>query len=518
MALMHLEQPSDAIGHFRLALERDPCNGEAFRQLCTVQFRLGDDEALRSTLTEHRLAAGSADGASILRALAIPSLFDSVQEIRQIRARLQLEIDELGRRRLAVSDPSVDVGVTNFNLAYQGEDDREIQEKIAALHLHACPGLRYVAPHCSGRRSRSAGRIRVGIASTFLHDHSIGRVVRGLFAQLDRSRVSVHGFAFQSKEDPLYLAMKRDADEWVTLPRDFAVAREALASAQLDVLLYPDIGMDPLTYFLSFARLAPVQCTTWGHPVTSGVPALDYFISTDYFESPGSESHYSERLVCLRDVAFPGYYLRPPEVHAAPAPGFDRGRRVYFCPQVLFKLHPDFDPIIADILRRDRGGEVVITHNGAYDAHRLKRLQARLQRNAPDVFDRIVFLPRTPGADGYIQRMRACDVVLDTVHYCGGNTSLEAISTGAPVVTLPSALQRGRHTYGFFRKMDFMDTVVQSAGDYAQLAVRIASDKAFAVHLRQTQAARAAALYEDSGAVHQMEDFFERALAEAGAN
>lgn len=183
---------------------------------------------------------------------------------------------------------------------------------------------------------------------------------------------------------------------------------------------------------------------------------------------------------------------------------------------MLFKFHPDFDAILAEILRRDRGGEVVIAHNGAYDTHRLRRLQARLQRSAGDVYDRVVFLPRTRSPGGYLQRLQACDVVLDTIHYCGGNTSLEAISAGALVVTLPAALQRGRHTYGFFRKMRFMDTVVQSAEDYAQLAVRIATDEALRMHLKAMQQERAAALYEDEGAVRQIEDFFEHALVAAG--
>lgn len=517
MASMKLGRLPEAIRHWQRVLNIEPRDGAAFQQLCAVQYEIGDHQGLRATLAEHHDAANSADGASIARALALPSLLDSRQEIQQIRARLSAEIAELGRRELKVSDPSREIGMTSFNLVYQGEDDRDLHERIASLHLHACPDLAYVAPHCARSPARADQRIRVGIVSAFLHDHSIGRVMQGLFARFDRDRLTVHGFAFQSTADPVYRAMTGDADEWTTLPRELAPAREAIAAARLDVLLYPDIGMDPLTYFLAFARLAPVQCTTWGHPITSGVPALDYFISTDYFEPDGADRHYSERLVRLEDVALPGYYSRPYVAAAAasPAPGFDRGRRVYFCPQMLFKFHPDFDAVLADILRRDRDGEIVITHRGAYDRHRLQRLQARLRKSAGDVYDRMVFLPRTNDPDGYLQRLRGCDVVLDTIHYGGGNTSLEAISAGALVVTLPAAFQRGRHTYGFFRKMRFTDTVVQSAEDYAQLAVRIATDEALRVHLKAVQQERATALYEDHGAVRQIEDFFEIALAAA---
>jgi predicted O-linked N-acetylglucosamine transferase (SPINDLY family) len=304
----------------------------------------------------------------------------------------------------------------------------------------------------------------------------------------------------------------------VTLPRDLAQARTLVAARGLDALLYPDVGMDPMSYFLTFARLARVQCTTWGHPVTTGVPAIDYFVSTDYFEPDEAQHHYSETLVRLTDVAFPGYYYRPqlPATSSSGAPGFDRGRRVYFCPQTLYKIHPAFDAALAAILRRDPRGEVVIVYDEEADRYRLPQLKARLQRSAPDVADRIVFLPRTANREGYLQRLRAADVVLDTFPYCGGNTSLEAISADALVVTLPSELNRGRHTYGFFRKMRFTDTVAASAEEYAELAVKIAADADLRMHLKHVQAERCGALYEDASAVRQMEAFFERALAASG--
>ena len=53
---------------------------------------------------------------------------------------------------------------------------------------------------------------------------------------------------------------------------------QAIAELKLHVLLYADIGMDPFTYFLTYARLAPVQAVTHGHPCTTGVPEIDYFV------------------------------------------------------------------------------------------------------------------------------------------------------------------------------------------------------------------------------------------------
>ena len=44
-------------------------------------------------------------------------------------------------------------------------------------------------------------------------------------------------------------------------PTTFPHSR-ALRNARLDVLVYPEVGIDPVTYYLSFARLAPVQVIT----------------------------------------------------------------------------------------------------------------------------------------------------------------------------------------------------------------------------------------------------------------
>jgi predicted O-linked N-acetylglucosamine transferase (SPINDLY family) len=111
-----------------------------------------------------------------------------------------------------------------------------------------------------------------------------------------------------------------------------------------------------------------------------------------------------------------------------------------------------------------------------------------------------------------LQRLRACEVVLDPVHYCGGNTSLDVLAAGALLVTLPSGYNRGRHTYGFFRRMRFTETVAKTPGDYVDIAVRIATDGEHRALLKRRQSAAAEALYEDPSAVEQIAKFFEEAV------
>jgi len=512
-ATFRLGSPSQAVECYEAALALEPENATALQHLSSVHYRLGDGERVRALFDKLQTLEPSG-GRAIAAALMLPSLVDSNEEIERVRARLSADVEKLIRDPPRVRDPAAEVNVTAFYLAYHGRNDRDLQERIAALHLKACPGLAYVAPHCSGPAGRTRERIRVGVVSRFLYRHSIGRVTQGLIAKLDPARFEIYACTFDAPVDSVSRAIEEHAQAWVILPRQLQAARETLAQHAFDVLLYPDIGMDPFTYFLSFARLAPVQCTTWGHPVTTGVPNVDYFLSTDYFEPAGAQAHYSERLVMLTDVAFPGYHYRSevPAPASAADVGFDRGRHVYFCPQALFKFHPDFDAILTAILERDPEGEIVITHDVELDAYRLPRLQARLRRCAGGVYERIVFMPRADRYDTYLQRLRACEVVLDPVHYCGGNTSLDALSAGALLVTLPSGYNRGRHTYGFFRRMRFTETVAKTPENYVDIAVRIATDREHRELLKRQQSAAAEALYEDPRAVEQIAKFFEEAV------
>src|SRR5207249_4355624 len=105
-----------------------------------------------------------------------------------------------------------------------------------------------------------------------------------------------------------------------------------------DLLFYADIGMDAISYFLAYARLAPVQCVTWGHPVTTGIPNVDAFLSADVLEPPGAEAHYSERLVRLGRL--PTWYecpIVPAEPAGRAALGLPADATLYVCPQSLFK-------------------------------------------------------------------------------------------------------------------------------------------------------------------------------------
>jgi predicted O-linked N-acetylglucosamine transferase (SPINDLY family) len=534
VALRQQGNAAEAVDCYRRALQLKPHYADAHRNLGNV-LQLQGDLAGASACFERALALAPTDALRIKAALLLPVILESTAQMLEQRRRLEANVARLLGEQLAVDDPPNQMGGTVFELAYHGLNDRDLQAAIATLCAQATPSLKFVAPHCAPAEwpaktrsdplksrvpspllpaaSERKDPLRIGFLSRFFHNHTVGMLNAGLVRNLGRPEFHVVLFRFPGNDDDIARFIQEGADTVVTLPAHLDQARQQIAQQRLDVLYYTDIGMDPLPYFLAFARLAPVQCVTWGHPVTTGIPAIDYFISSDLFEAPGAEQHYTEQLVRLKTLST--YYYRP----SLPSPakgrrafGLAEGHHLYGCPQSLFKFHPEFDDILSAILRRDPLGRLVLIEG----KHALWKdlLLQRFARVMPDVLERVLFLPRQSGTD-FLNLNTACDVLLDPLHFGGGKTSFEGLALGVPIVTLPSQFLRGRLTLGQYRKMNVLDCVVANAEDYVALAVRLGTEPDYRAAVREKILAASDALFEDGGAVREHEQFFKEAVARA---
>lgn len=489
-------RPDYVVAHFNL--------GSAFQD----QGKL--NEAI--SCYEKALQVKPDSGIEVKTCLALPVICESKGMIDQFRSNLIRQLETLRNKGLALADPHKEVGSTHFLLAYNGLNDKEIQKQIASFYIHACPDLaRTLSP--INKQQRAWDRIRIGVVSRHLFDHTIGNISYGIIKHLSRQRFHVTLFRFPGKEDHLSRAINRSADEVIILPARLTLARKIIATHSLDILFYFDIGMEPLTYFLAFSRLAPVQCVTWGHPVTTGIPNVDYYISSETAEPPGAQDHYSERLVLLSRLAM--YCYRPELCEEVPSRaefGFSADHNLYVCPQSLFKFHPDFDAILGAILRRDPCGLLVLFQGRHKHWERL--LRDRFARTFSEAINRVRFLPRMSKKD-FLSFLRVADVILDTLHFTGGYSSLLAIACGVPIVTWPGTFMRGRLTMALYKQMEVMDCVAEDAQSYVNIAFRAANDKTWANEIKAKIKNCAHVLFEDIEAVHELERFFENALRQS---
>ena len=503
IALQEQGRTADARAAFERALDADAKELDAYVNLGNLHYDQGEPEAARQAYAGAR-AVRPSDALRIKEATVLPAIMGSRDDVTASRSAFDSNVRKLLDGQLRVEDPYVEIGMTGFYLAYHGVNDRPSQEGLAELLLKAAPSLQYEAPHAAGPvTGTTKGRLRIGIVSRHFANHTIGRLMRGVVAGLDRDAFEVIVLTWPHAPDPLASEITQRADHAIYLPDSLEGARSLIADARLDILYYADIGMEPLTYFLAFARLAPVQCVFWGHPMTTGLRSVDYFVSARDLEIDGAEDHYTEALL-LPEVPTVSYRRpdRPPEAANKSAFGLDETRHCYLCPQTLFKFHPDFDPLIGNILDRDTNGEFVLIE-GKHPEWQ-ERLTERWQNSIGTAAERIRFLPRQ-GYQDFMRLLSAADVILDPTVFGGGNTTLEALAMGTPVVTLPGNYLRDRISYAWYRKMELDDCVASNADNYVTIAVELASNDEMRRETVGRIEARSPVLFDDDRAVRGLE-------------
>jgi protein O-GlcNAc transferase len=537
--------PDEALAQFRRAFELDPTHADAannlgaalvakglrepgldcFRAAVKLQPReprylanlvrglvlLGRlDEASPILLALARANPDNAGAYLLTEALLVAEITPGERYPARIREEIRVKLLRLLEEDRRITDP-LELSASYFPLSYHGIGNIEIAKGMARVYLKWCPSLAWTAPHVplwKGPRDR----IRIGLASRFFRNHSIGNTSRGLVEKLDRDRFEVIVIRLvPSPGDESASLIDRAADRVVTLPMnasrprgDLQAARETIAQLQLDILFFQDVGLEPISYFLAFGRLAPVQLTSFGHPDTTGIPNLDYFLSGALYELPGAQRDYSERLVEIADVGTLAYYHRPPAPARPPAGeelAAEPGDRIYLCPQTLPKIQPAMDEIFRRIIELDAHARIVLIE---FEAHQRRALEERFLRASRALHDRMRFVPMAPYPQ-FLARLSRADVLLDTVHFNGQNTTLESFSVGTPVVTLPGSLQRARHGYGLYKAMGFMDLVATDADDYARKAVRVANDRAYRDSCRDRIRESCGVLFENRAFIESCE-------------
>lgn len=510
-ALKQAGKSDEAVEQYRHALARDPGLRDAYHNLGNALSEEGHAGEACAVFAEGFALTGD-DGLDFKRRTMLPVIPGTEAEIAEVRERLAKELDAMARDGLRIDDPLRQIGHTMFFLAYHDRNDRELMSAAGDLLAASCPSLNHVAAHVENPGT-PRDRLRIGFVSSHFRNHTIAKLMHAVIGNLPDKRFETRVYNLWPGRDDWSEKVRASADRYETLPGDLTLARQRLEAAELDILFYPDIGMEPTTYFLGFSRLAPVQAMTWGHPETSGIPALDLFFSGTDLEPEGSDDHYRERLVRLNGL--PTSY-EPPQLPDGLGDrahfGFPEDRNIYLCPQSLFKIHPAFDPVLAEIVGSDPDAEIVFIA-GAHDFW-TEALKTRFARLSPDLAARTRFMPFLSGED-FFRLISVADVMLDPIHFSGGNTSFEGFATGTPIVTMAGRFMRSRVTYAMYRQMGLDACIAKDAGDYARLAVETATNRGIRNDIRNDILAARNALYGVTSSVQQMGRELEAAFGAA---
>lgn len=434
----------------------------------------------------------------IMSSFICPRIYQNQEEIYHWRQYLEAKIDQLPQINLAKFPIIPSIMDNHFIIPYQGLNDKEINIKIGQL---------YKNPHPPNLKiSQDSNKIKIGFLSSHFYENSVTKCFGNIIKQLppDQFEIYLLFSPYMEKRDRITEELKKVAHRELTLPTNLIKAMEIVANLHLNLLVYPEIGMESFVHILSLHRLAPVQCVLAGHPVTSGSQNIDYYISSELMEIDNAQTHYSETLIKLKSLTVD--YDKPiiPKVIKNRTDfGLPENRHLYICPMTLIKIHPDFDQAIEQILTPDDQGEIIF-----FTYHSLEeKLKLRWQATLPDIQHRIKFLPFAESGD-FINILMLADVVLDTFHFSGLNTALITMAIGTPIVTLPSNYLRGRFCYGVYQRIGIMECVTSSIEQYVKTALKIAKDINYRQKIKDKILQNNHVLYNNREALDEMVKLF----------
>lgn len=435
--------------------------------------------------------------ARIREGMLLPSIIGTRDEMLASRSLFEQNLDALLASPPLVDDPQEILSEPNFYLAYHGMNDRGLQIKVAEFYRKTCPKLSYVSPHCAPGRLNPDNKLRVGFYSRYLYSHSVSKCYGRMITDLSRMDFAEVFLISTSKVDESIYSDFQGATVKVTDRLLEAQAR--ISELELDVLVYLDIGMEPMSYFLGLARLARAQCVLPGHPVTTGISTIDYFLSAEVFELADADEHYSEKLVRLPGpLAGFGRPEIPVTLKSRDNFGLPANGHLYMCPMKLQKLHPDFDEAIAGILERDKDGYVVLFEDDNRAGWKDLLLDRFASTIAKELRQRILFLPWQRDYKDFVGAVVHADVLLDPFHFGIGSTVIVIGATGTPQVSRPGQFLRGRVGAYYNELLGVPECTVGDTESYVRVAVDIATKPELRARLAKTILANGSRIYDQT--------------------
>ena len=407
--------------------------------------------------------------------------------------------------------------VQPFYLAYRPSDATAVLSRYG--DLASTEGTAYWKPPAvADRGSRPGGdRIRIAVVSGHVRQrHPVWEIIlRGLIAHLDPQQFEVVVYHTAAAVDEETNWARGQVARFVQGPKPVKVWLAEIVHGQPDVIFYPELGMDPNTGTLAALRLAPLQIAGWGHPITTGLPSIDWFASAELLESPQAEQHYRERLVRLPGTGvYTEFRAQQTESWGGPERRTDFVRFA-LCQQPA-KFDPEDDVLLARLAKAVGAAEfwLATPRNMPWTAVKLRErlsLAFRAEGLDPEAYLHTTpWLPRQQ----FLSFLEEMDIYLDCPAFSGYTTAWQALHCGLPIVTLEGQYLRQRLAAGLLRQVGTTDGIAFSSEQYLATAIRWANECRDAERwaARRAELSRAAARADGNIAAIRV---FEQRLREA---
>ena len=236
---------------------------------------------------------------------------------------------------------------TNFYLHYHGDDITNLQRRYGSL-IQKLTSFIYPEFHKKILLRKNPQFKKIGFISSFFCDHVISKLFKNWIIKLNKDRFKTFVYHAGIRDDGITKSIKQNCHSFFHTTNIGEIMNKVI-SDQIDILIFLDIGMDPKVQILGSLKLASIQCTAYGVPVTTGLSNIDYFLSAESMEINDSQKHYSEKLIRLPALGVDYDY---PEIKHGKNQRSRTDDTIFLNLQSNFKLLPQHDQIYFEIIKK----------------------------------------------------------------------------------------------------------------------------------------------------------------------
>ncbi len=370
------------------------------------------------------------------------------------------------------------------------------------------------------QRNRQAGeRLRIGYLSGDLYAHSVAFFIEPILCHHDRSRFEIYCYANRTMEDDTTLRLKTLSDHWrVVYGISDELVTEMIAADGIDILV--DLSGHTAGNRMGVCAYcpAPVQVSWIGHPNTTGLPQMDYYLTDAWCDPPGmTDQLYSERLYRLPRIfsCFAPPVASPP---VAPPPSALNGSITFGSFNSIAKINEPLVGWWAEMLKAVPGSSMLIKGPRLDDQEIRDELCQLFTRQGIGT-ERLRIRGLTATRDEHLALYADVDVALDTFPYHGTTTTCEALLMGVPVVTLAGTTHVSRVGVSLLHAVGLDDLIAETPEEYIAKAVALASDSTRLHGLRENIRSLMAAspLMDAPGVTREVEEALVQMFKESEA-
>jgi predicted O-linked N-acetylglucosamine transferase (SPINDLY family) len=472
LALMHQGQAQEAALNFRHALHLRPDLADAQNNLGLALAVQGQpDEAL--ACFERAIAIDPGDAG------ALTNLGNAYKDQGRLAEAVACYRRAVDRRP---EDPRTHSNLL-LALHYQaGADPREIlaeSDRYAERHAAPLGGSWPLHPV----RPRAGRRLRVGYVSADFRDHPVAYFLEPILASHDHGRFEIFAYADVPGPDAVTGRCQAHVDFWRSLVGlSDPQAADQIRQDGIDVLI--DLGGHTGgNRLLVFARKpAPVQASYLGYLGTTGLAAIDYYITDSHADPPGlTEAHFQEALVRIPECAMCYWPGEAPAV--APQLSSKHSGAITFASlNLLAKVSDDVLAIWLQVLAAVPGSRLLLRSGEGRTGE--ERIRAAVSDHGLSP-ERVVLRGRMASRFDYLKLYQEVDLALDPFPYNGITTTCDALWMGVPVLTLAGKMSVSRHGVRFLRNVGLEELITSTPEDYVERATEVARDRDRLASLRR---------------------------------